>query len=136
MYKILIVDDEPEVRSILIDVLEYSGLEIDVHEAGNGEEALESIRKDKFDLLLLDLKMPKMTGDDLLRAIRAEVEEPMPVIVVSGHLERDVIREIWGDGAFDFIHKVEAVDELEEAVKKAIHFGPHVISHRKKAAGE
>ena len=80
---ILIVDDEQDVRDFMSDLLEDEGYS--VRRAEDGVEALDIIKKDKPDLILLDLQMPKETGTDLYRKIHQKKEyEAIPVIVISG----------------------------------------------------
>jgi len=80
---ILVVDDEPDIRGFLSDLLEDEGYS--VRAAENGNQAMEMIQQEKPDLILLDLLMPKGTGTDLYRMIHQKKEfDTIPVIVISG----------------------------------------------------
>lgn len=82
MPKILIVDDERAIRRTLKEILEYEKYEVD--EAGDGEEGLEKIKTGEYDVVILDVKMPKMDGIEVLSAMN-EAGIDTPVLVLSGH---------------------------------------------------
>ena len=82
MPRILIIDDERSIRSTLREILEYEKYEI--VEAEDGAEGLQLIKKDDFDLVMCDIKMPKMDGMEVLIA-SAEIKPDLPFIMISGH---------------------------------------------------
>lgn len=84
MPKILIVDDEKVVRDIFKRFLTYQGFS--VCEAQDGTEALEKINSDNFDLIIMDLRMPKVNGHDILEAMKANKKE-VPTIVLTGSVD-------------------------------------------------
>jgi len=84
MPKILIADDEKVVRNIFTRFLTYQGF--NVFEAQDGAEALEKINNDNFDLIIMDLKMPKVNGYDILEAMKANKKE-VPVIILTGSVD-------------------------------------------------
>ena len=86
-FNVLVVDDSAVMRQMVVRTLKMSGLPLGtVLEAGNGEEGLFVLQDQWVDLLLLDINMPVMNGEEMLRRIRASPEtEKLPVIVVSGH---------------------------------------------------
>ena len=82
MAKILIVDDEVPIRRTLRDILEFEGYEIE--EAADGLECIAKVQKEKFDVIITDIKMPKMDGIEALERLQILSPET-PVIMVSGH---------------------------------------------------
>lgn len=116
MAKILVVDDEAGIRRILKDILELEKYQIT--EATNGVEALVKIKKAKFDLIILDIKMPQMDGMDVLERIQILSPE-VPVIMISGHADIDTAVEAVRNGAFDFISKPLDLNRLLITVRNA-----------------
>jgi len=97
---ILIVDDEMDVRMILCAILAKEGYK--VHEATDGRDALDMLADRKFDLMFLDLMMPRLTGEEVLEHLKREVRlSDMPVIVLTAKAERkDVTRGYEGGASF------------------------------------
>lgn len=116
MAKILIVDDEAGIRRILRDILELEKYQ--VTEAANGVEALVKVKKEKFDLIILDIKMPQMDGMDVLDRIQILIPE-VPVIMISGHADIDTAVEAVKKGAFDFISKPLDLNRLLITIRNA-----------------
>jgi two-component system, OmpR family, KDP operon response regulator KdpE len=106
--RILIVDDEPQIRRVMKTALASTGYE--VYEARSGEEALESLRADNPDLILLDMNMPGMGGMAACREIRAVCEVPIIILSVRDG-EQDKIAAL-DAGADDYITKPFSVNEL------------------------
>jgi len=102
MPKILIIDDERSIRNTLKEILTYEGF--DVSEAQDGLEGLKAVEKGKFDVILCDIKMPKMDGIEVLEKIQ-ELAPETPVVIVSGHGNIDTAVEAIKKGAFDYIAK-------------------------------
>jgi len=103
--KVLVVDDSRTLRKLLIRELNSIGIS-NIHEAGDGLEALERVKSEAFDLMLLDMEMPEMAGLATLKAIKSSAElSYLPVIVVSGseHFERTI--ECIQVGAEDYLPK-------------------------------
>jgi UDP-3-O-[3-hydroxymyristoyl] N-acetylglucosamine deacetylase len=117
MATVLIVDDEPEIRLSLRGVLGDEGLR--VLEAEDGRRALDLLRAEKPDLLLLDVWMPDIDGIELLRILREEPERP-EVIMISGHGNIETAVRATQLGAFDFIEKPFSVDALLHLVNRAL----------------
>jgi DNA-binding NtrC family response regulator len=115
--RVLIVDDDAASRRLLEARLHP--LACDVATAGNGEQALAAIRKDEPDLVLLDLRMPKMGGIDVLRALRKEAIN-VPVIVITAHGSVDTAVEAMKEGACDFITKPIDANHFDIVVRKAL----------------
>jgi CheY-like chemotaxis protein len=115
--RVLIVDDEGNIRLTLSRSLESLGMEIQT--AVNGEEALEKLQEDEFELLLLDLKMPGIDGMEVLH----QVQERWPktrVIVITAHGSIDSAVEAMKLGAVDFIQKPFSPSEIRELVTKVL----------------
>lgn len=116
MKRVLIVDDEANMRWALDKALSKVGYE--VLTAENGQAALESIREDRPDLVLLDLKMPKMDGIEVLRELKTLIPELL-VIMMTAHGSTATAIEAMKLGAYDYIMKPFDIDELLLAVAKA-----------------
>lgn len=119
-YSLLIVEDEPVLRSLLVEILENP--ELKISEAENGKVAFEILKTQKFDAVLSDIKMPMMDGLELLKAIRFE-KILVPFIVLTGHGDREQTLQALKLGAFDFIDKPFEQDQLREVVQKALEIG-------------
>ena len=115
--RVLIIDDEAGVRDSLRMVLEYEGYE--VSEAASGEAGLEEVRAVTFDLIFLDVKMPRMDGLEVLRRL-GEDGVPAPVIVISGHGNIATAVEATKLGAFDFIEKPLGSEKILVAARNAL----------------
>jgi two-component system response regulator AtoC len=115
--QILVVDDEANLRKVLSAQLARDGY--DVHTAEDGEEALAFLREHHIDLVITDLKMPKMDGMDLLRA--AVRDDPsLPVVMLTAHGTIDNAVEALKSGAFDYITKPFDQNEVRQIVRKAL----------------
>jgi len=117
MNRVLIVDDDPASRRLL-DV-RLRPLECDVTTAGNGEQALTAIRTDQPDLVLLDLQMPRMSGIEVLGAMRKEGID-VPTIVITAHGSIEAAVEAMKEGAYDFITKPIDANHFDIVVRKVL----------------
>jgi len=117
MAKILIVDDEMPIRRTLRDILEFEGYEVD--EASDGLECVSKVQKEKYDVVITDIKMPKMDGIEALERLQILSPET-PVIMVSGHGTIDTAVEAVKKGAFDFISKPPDLNRMLITVRNAI----------------
>lgn len=126
-YKILVVDDEKNIRDGLSASLEIDGF--DTITAADGKEALNIITKETVDLVISDLKMPKMSGSELLKNIAAKYPT-IPVIMLTGHgtVENAVVA--MRDGAYDFITKPVNLDHLTLLVNRALSKRQLVDEHK------
>src|SRR5690606_17837500 len=115
--QILVVDDEPNLRRVLSAQLERDGY--DVHTAEDGEEALAFLRDHHIDLVITDLRMPKLDGMELLRRIVA-LDEELPVVMLTAHGTVDNAVEALKTGAFDYITKPFDQIEVRTIVRKAL----------------
>lgn len=117
MSKILIIDDEKVIRSTLREILEYEKFE--VSEAKDGEEGLAKLREEDFDLVLCDVKMPKMDGIEVLDQAKAMDRSPQ-FIMISAHGSIETAVEATKKGAFDFIPKPPDLNRLLLTVRNAL----------------
>lgn len=113
MAKVLVVDDEPEAVELLVEFLSSKGYEILT--ATSGEEALRRVKEDRPHLVLLDIRMPKMSGLEVLKRIR-EIDPEMGIIMVTAVNEEDVGRQALELGAFDYIVKPLDLKYLERSL--------------------
>ena len=102
MKKILIIDDERSIRRALREILEFE--EFEVYEAENGQEGLDLLKTNQYDLVFCDIKMPILDGMEVLEAIK-KTENDTPFIMISGHGTIETAVEAIRKGAFDFIEK-------------------------------
>jgi two-component system OmpR family response regulator len=107
--KILVVDDEPSVREMVSDALSLAGYTIQI--AADGFEALQALKKDKFDLLVADVNMPRVSGYELVERIRVN-ENTIPVIFLTARLEKPDIAKGFRAGADDYLGKPFSLEEL------------------------
>ncbi|MCS6991036.1 MAG: sigma-54 dependent transcriptional regulator [Chitinophagales bacterium] len=117
MATILIIDDEKSIRRMLREILEYEGYKVE--EAADGLEGLELIKEKSFDAVLLDIKMPKMDGLEVLAKIM-EINSDLPVLIISGHGTIDTAVEAVKKGAYDFIAKPMDLNRLLISLRNAL----------------
>lgn len=117
MKKLLIIDDEKSIRKALREILEYEKYQVD--EAVDGSEGLSMIQKDKYDIILCDIKMPKMDGIEVLDKIM-QLSSDTPVIMISGHGNIETAVEAVKKGAFDFIAKPLDLNRLLVTLRNAM----------------
>ena len=117
MPKILIIDDERFIRASLKEILEYEKFE--VSEAQDGEEGLQKIKDEEFDVVLCDVKMPKMDGIEVLDQAKALEKSPQ-FIMISAHGSIETAVEATKKGAFDFIPKPPDLNRLLLTVRNAL----------------
>jgi DNA-binding NtrC family response regulator len=117
MSKILIIDDEKVIRATLREILEYE--KFIISEAQDGEEGLAKIKEEDFDLVLCDVKMPKMDGIEVLEQAKALERSPQ-FIMISAHGSIETAVEATKKGAFDFIPKPPDLNRLLLTVRNAL----------------
>ncbi len=115
--QVLVVDDDASMQRMLRQRLEREGYA--VHTAPNGEEGLDLIRKEVFNLIITALRMPKLRGDELVRAV-AQFNPNIPIIVMTAYAEVDEAVELMRDGIYHYVTKPFDVEELVTKVKKAL----------------
>ncbi|PCJ25665.1 MAG: response regulator [Flavobacteriales bacterium] len=117
MASILIIDDERPIRNTLKEILEYEKFKVD--EAEDGQEGLEKIKTGKYDLIMCDIKMPKMDGIEVLEAaVNQGIDTP--IVMISGHGTIETAVEALKKGAYDFISKPLDLNRLLVTVRNAI----------------
>jgi DNA-binding NtrC family response regulator len=114
--KILIADDDKNLRMVLKNELADAGF--DISEASNGKKTIEMLKKDDYDVLILDLNMPGLTGIDVLKKIK-EVDFATETIILTAHASVSTAVEAMKLGAYDFITKPFQMDELIAIIEKA-----------------
>ena len=117
MARILIVDDESSIRKTLREILEFEKYE--VNEAADGLDCLVKLKKHKYDVIIMDIKMPKMDGMEALERVQLLAPDT-PVIMISGHANIDTAVEAVKVGAFDFISKPPDLNRLLITVRNAM----------------
>ena len=115
--RILIVDDEPMLRRTMSDRMKFWGCTTE--EAATGEEALEMLGRKSYDLVLLDIKMPGISGIDLLHHIRSLEQDPA-VILLTGYGSKSEGLEGMRLGAFDCLMKPIDINTLIEKINEAV----------------
>ncbi len=120
MPRILIVDDEKSIRKTLTEILEFEKFE--VVEAADGMECIVKLKREKFDVILLDIKMPNMDGMEALERIQL-LNPETPVVMISGHATIDTAVDAVKKGAFDFISKPPDLNRLLITLRNAIDKG-------------
>ena len=117
MASILIIDDEKAIRKTLAEILSYEGYKID--EAVDGEEGLKKFGEKIYDVVLCDIKMPKVDGIEFLEKAR-DMNPDVPVIMISGHGNVDTAVEAVKKGAFDYISKPPDLNRLLITLRNAL----------------
>lgn len=116
MPKVLIIDDERAIRSTLSEILQHEGYKTEVAE--NGEDGLKKFGAEKYDVVLCDIKMPKMDGIEFLEKAKA-INPDVPIIMISGHGNIETAVEAVKKGAFDFIQKPPDLNRLLITIRNA-----------------
>ncbi|TRZ65848.1 sigma-54-dependent Fis family transcriptional regulator [bacterium] len=119
MNKILIVDDEPSIIEVLTLVLTDAKYKIDA--CLSGYDAIEKVKSNNYDLVLLDIKMPGMDGLEVLEKILS-IDEGLAVIMISGHGTFETAVEATKRGAYNYIQKPPDYDELKLSIKNALNY--------------
>ncbi len=117
MPKILIIDDERAIRSTLNEILSYEKFEVD--EAADGAEGIKKAESSNYDLILCDIKMPKIDGMEVLNRLM-QINPDIPVVMISGHGTVDNAVEAIKKGAYDFISKPPDLNRLLVTVRNAL----------------
>jgi DNA-binding NtrC family response regulator len=116
MSSILIIDDERAIRNTLSEILQHEGYKVEVAE--NGEMGFELFKKNSYDVVLCDIKMPKMDGMEFLEKSR-EVNPDVPLIMISGHGNIETAVEAVKKGAYDYISKPPDLNRLLITIRNA-----------------
>jgi DNA-binding NtrC family response regulator len=119
MPKILVIEDESAIRRVLIKILSEENDTYELEEAEDGLKGLESLKNNEYDLVLCDIKMPKMDGVEVLVAAR-KIKPEIPFIMISGHGDLDTAVNTMRLGAFDYISKPPDLNRLLTTVRNAL----------------
>ncbi|MBL8038467.1 MAG: sigma-54-dependent Fis family transcriptional regulator [Nitrospira sp.] len=117
MEKILVVDDEQSLREVLSIMLKRAGYA--VTSAADGEEAVELLQKEIFDLVITDLRMPKVDGMEVLKAVKSASPETV-VLIITAFASADSAVEAMKQGAYDYLTKPFQVDEVQLIIRNAL----------------
>ena len=129
MSKILIVEDEESIRRVLKKILSEEDKSHEIVEAENGIEALNFIKKNQLDLIISDIKMPKVDGIEVLAYVK-ENNPDVPVIMISGHGDLDLAVDCMKKGAYDYISKPPDLNRLLTTVRNALDRNKLVVENR------
>ncbi len=129
MSKILVIEDEAAIRRVLVKILSEENDQYQVEEAENGLEGLDKIKKTDYDLVLCDIKMPKMDGVEVLEAGR-KIKPEVPYIMISGHGDLDTAVQTMRLGAFDYISKPPDLNRLLTTVRNALDRKELVVENK------
>jgi DNA-binding NtrC family response regulator len=129
MPKILVIEDEASIRRVLVKILSEENNTYKVEEAEDGLIGVEMIKKDDYDLVLCDIKMPKMDGVEVLEAVK-KIKPEIPIVMISGHGDLDTAVNTMRLGAFDYISKPPDLNRLLNTVRIALDRKELVVENK------
>ena len=129
MKKILLIEDEEPIRRVLIRILEEENKDYEITQCEDGKSGLTTLKKEDFDLVLCDIKMPKMDGVEVLQKAR-ENGINVPFIMLTGHGNVSTAVEAMKSGAYDFISKPPDLNRLLTAVRNALQIKNLVLENK------
>ena len=129
MSKILIIEDEASIRRVLNKILSEENDTYQVEEAEDGVQGLEKIKNTDYDLVLCDIKMPKMDGEELLEAVK-KIKPEIPMVMISGHGDMETAINTMRLGAFDYISKPPDLNRLLNTVRNALDKKQLVVENK------
>jgi two-component system, NtrC family, nitrogen regulation response regulator NtrX len=129
MSKILIIEDEPAIRRVLTKILSEESTTYQVDEAEDGLQGFEKIKNQEYDLVLCDIKMPKMDGVELLEAVK-KIKPEIPMVMISGHGDMETAIQTMRLGAFDYISKPPDLNRLLNTVRNALDKKQLVVENK------
>ena len=137
MPKILIIEDEAAIRRVLGKILSEENDTYKVEEAEDGQAGFEKIKNDDYDLVLCDIKMPKMDGVEVLEAVK-KIKPEIPFVMISGHGDLETAINTMRLGAFDYISKPPDLNRLLNTVRNALDRKVLVVENKmlKKKVGK
>ena len=130
MSKILLIEDEAAIRRVLAKILSEENEDYHVEEAEDGLSGIEMIRNTDYDLVLCDIKMPKMDGVEVLEATK-KIKPEVPVVMISGHGDLDTAVNTMRLGAFDYISKPPDLNRLLNTVRNALDRKQLVVENKR-----
>lgn len=129
MSKILIIEDEAAIRRVLTKILSEESDTYIVEDAEDGIQGLEKIKNNDYDLVLCDIKMPKMDGVELLEAVK-KIKPEIPMVMISGHGDMETAIQTMRLGAFDYISKPPDLNRLLNTVRNALDKKQLVVENK------
>ncbi|MFC7773512.1 sigma-54-dependent transcriptional regulator [Flavobacterium sp. GCM10027622] len=129
MSKILIIEDEAAIRRVLVKILSEENDTYKVEEAEDGVQGLEKVKNEDYDLVLCDIKMPKMDGVEVLEAIK-KIKPEIPMVMISGHGDLETAVNTMRLGAFDYISKPPDLNRLLNTVRNALDRKKLVVENK------
>lgn len=129
MSRILIIEDEAAIRRVLVKILSEENDSYKVDEAADGVTGLDKIKNEDFDLVLCDIKMPKMSGEELLEAVK-KIKPEIPMVMISGHGDIETAVNTMRLGAFDYISKPPDLNRLLNTVRNALDRKQLVVENK------
>ena len=130
MSKILIIEDEAAIRRVLVKIISEENKTYEVIEAEDGIQGIEMIKENELDLVLCDIKMPKMDGVEVLQHAK-RLKPELPFLMISGHGDLDTAVQTMKLGAFDYISKPPDLNRLLNAVRNALDVKELVVENKK-----
>ena len=130
MPKILIIEDEAAIRRVLTKILMEESKEYEVEEACDGAEGLEKLKKEDYDLVLCDIKMPKKDGLEVLSEIK-KIKAETPFVMISGHGDLETAVNAMKLGAYDYISKPPDLNRLLSTVRNALDRKNLVVENKR-----
>ena len=130
MSRILIIEDEASIRRVLVKILTEENAQYQVFEAEDGLVGTEMIKKDDFDLVLCDIKMPKMDGVEVLEAVK-KIKPEIPMVMISGHGDLDTAVNTMRMGAYDYISKPPDLNRLLNTIRNALDRKQLVVENKR-----
>ena len=130
MSKILVIEDEAAIRRVLIKIISEESDSYDVEEAENGLDGIEKIKDNDYDLVLCDIKMPKMDGVEVLEKAK-KIKPEIPFVMISGHGDIDTAVNTMRLGAFDYISKPPDLNRLLNTVRNALDRKVLVVENKR-----
>ncbi len=129
MSKILIIEDEAAIRRVLTKILSEENDSYKVEEAEDGLQGLEKVKNEDYDLILCDIKMPKMDGVEVLEAVK-KIKPEIPMVMISGHGDLETAINTMRLGAFDYISKPPDLNRLLNTVRNALDRKKLVVENK------
>jgi DNA-binding NtrC family response regulator len=129
MPKILIIEDEAAIRRVLTKILSEENESYQVEDAEDGILGYEKIKNNDYDLVLCDIKMPKMDGVELLEAVK-KIKPEIPIVMISGHGDMETAINTMRMGAFDYISKPPDLNRLLNTVRNALDKKQLVVENK------
>jgi DNA-binding NarL/FixJ family response regulator len=125
MLKVLVVDDHAAVRARLAEAIEGAFEDVRVGQAGDGDTALQAVQQHAWDLVVLDINLPGLTGLETLALMR-DASPDLPIIMVSFHAGLHYVRRSFGLGASGYVSKLTVADDLVDAIEAVLAGGMYL----------